>query len=300
MTWRSIMISRPASLRRTHASLAIIQEQTVYIPFEDIAVLVLNHREITLTHAVLATCAEYGIGVFSIGDNHMPNGIFTPFLQHSRATRTLRLQLQLPRPPAKRIWTSIVRRKIENQASCLQLAGIQGSDYLLSFVNKVRSGDTGNLEGVAAAWYFPRLFGSGFTRSQQRLVNSALNYGYAILRGAIARGLVAHGLLPSLGIFHSSEQNAFNLADDVIEPFRPVIDLIVAGMAYRDTDDLTPEDKAMLVNALNIDIDMPRGRMSVLSAIEQCIESLVRAYEPEHDTPLELPRLCGLEIHDMG
>lgn len=75
MTWRSIMISRPASLRRTHASLAIIQEQTVYIPFEDIAVLVLNHREITLTHAVLATCAEYGIGVFSIGDNHMPNGI---------------------------------------------------------------------------------------------------------------------------------------------------------------------------------------------------------------------------------
>ena len=210
------------------------------------------------------------------------------------------MQLQLPRPPAKRIWTSIVRRKIENQASCLQLAGIQGSDYLLSFVNKVRSGDTGNLEGVAAAWYFPRLFGSGFTRSQQRLVNSALNYGYAILRGAIARGLVAHGLLPSLGIFHSSEQNAFNLADDVIEPFRPVIDLIVAGMAYRDTDDLTPEDKAMLVNALNIDIDMPRGRMSVLSAIEQCIESLVRAYEPEHDTPLELPRLCGLEIHDMG
>ena len=240
MVWRSVMISKPAKLKREHFSLAIEQEATAFVPFEDIAVVVLNHREITLTHSVLSACAEYGISLFATGDNHQPSGVFLPFLQHSRATRMLRLQLELPKPVAKQTWAAIVRSKINNQAECLKLAGADGHDRLESYARRIRSGDAENLEGQAAASYFPKLFDANFHRSQDRWTNAALNYGYAVLRGTIARGLVAHGLLPSLGLFHASEQNAFNLADDLIEPFRPLVDLFVATQINRDDSELQP------------------------------------------------------------
>lgn len=299
MSWRSVVISRPAKLKREHYSLAIEQEQTAFVPFEDIAVIVLNHREITLTHPVLSACGEYGISLFATGDTHHPSGVFLPFLPHSRATRWLRLQLDLPRPVAKQTWASIVRKKIANQAACLRLAGRDGADRLESYARRVRSGDPDNLEGQAAAFYFSRLFGKDFYRKQEQFVNAALDYGYAVLRGTIARGLVAHGLMPSIGIFHASEQNAFNLADDIIEPFRPVIDLYVATSSIPETDELRSTDKAALVGLLNVDVGMPRGKMSVLSAIEHSIESLARIYDGGSETLLELPTLIELEQHRL-
>lgn len=153
------------------------------------------------------------------------------------------------------------------------------------------------MESQAAAFYFGQLFGSRFRRSQLNWSNAALNYGYAILRGAIARGLVAHGLFPSIGLHHHSEQNAFNLADDIIEPFRPVTDLHVAIHRDDEKESLTPDDKANLVALLNVDIGMPRGRMSVLSAIEHCIESLARVLDRNSEKLIELPELIGLEQH---
>ncbi len=299
MTWRSVVVSRPARLHREQSRLAIDQEQTAFVPFEDIAVIVLNHREITLTHAVLSACGEYGISLFATGDTHLPSGVFLPFLAHSRATRWLRLQLDLPRPVAKQSWAAIVRSKITNQAICLRLAGHDGADRLHSYARRVRSGDSGKMEGQAAAFYFSALFGAHFSRNQACFTNAALNYGYAVLRGAIARGLVAHGLLPALGLFHASEQNAFNLADDVIEPFRPLVDLFVSRRVTPEDDDLHPPDKIALVALLNVDVDMPRGRMSVLSAIEHAIESLARVYDGGDETRLELPVLVGLEQHHL-
>ena len=297
MAWRSVIISHPAKLKRDHHSLAIEQEQTACVPFEDIAVIVLNHREITLTHPVLSACGEYGISLFATSDTHHPSGVFLPFLTHSRATRWMRLQLNFARPVAKQTWARIVRQKISNQAICLRLVGRDGADQLESYARRVRSGDVGNLEGQAAAFYFVQLFGKGFHREQVRFVNAALNYGYAVLRGAIARGLVAHGLLPSLGLFHASEQNAFNLADDVIEPFRPIVDLFVSRNITADIDELRSEDKVQLVGLLNVDMGMPRGKMSVLAAIEQTIESLVRVYDGGSEKFIELPVLLGLEQH---
>lgn len=291
------MISRPARLRREHFSLAIEQQETAFVPFEDIAVIVLNHREITLTHPVLSACAEYGIGLFATGANHQPAGVFLPFLPHSRATRMLRLQLDIAKPAAKRAWAAIVRRKIANQAACLNLAHKDGAERLESYARRVRSGDPDRLEGQAAAFYFPALFGAGFNRGQERHANAALDYGYAVLRGAIARALVAHGLLPSIGLFHASEQNAFNLADDVIEPFRPLVDLHVATRPRPDDAELQPEDKSRVVALLNADMGMPRGVMSALSAIEHAVESLVRLYEGETESTLELPTLVGLRQH---
>lgn len=300
MVWRSVVISQPAKLRRERFSLVVEQAQSARVPFEDIAVIVLNHREITLTHAVLSACGDYGIGLFSTGDNHQPNGVFTPFLSHSRATRMLRLQLDIGRPLAKRAWAKIVRAKIVNQAVCLTLAGKEGGDRLESYARRVRSGDTGRMEAQAAAFYFPQLFDRSFDRTQQSWTNSALDYGYAVLRGAIARALVAHGLLPSIGLFHSSEQNAFNLADDLIEPFRPLVDLHVAKHRHpagAGSQELMPGDKAALVSLLNSDVRMPRGEMTVLAAVEQAVEALVRLFDGGSEHVLELPRVIGLGQH---
>lgn len=296
MGWRSVMISRPAKLRREHFSLAVEQEETAYVPFEDIAVIVLNHREILLTHPVLSACAEYGIGLYATGSNHQPSGVFLPFLPHTRTTRLMRQQLDISRPLVKQAWARIIRAKIENQARCLRLAGRTGAERLDSLAHRVRSGDSENLEGQAAAWFFVHLFGQGFQRSSERWTNAALDYGYAILRGAIARGLVAHGLHPPIGLFHSSEQNAFNLADDLIEAFRPLVDLHVFRHHATTEGDLNSQDKAALIALLNVDMAMPQGRMSALSAIEYAVESLVRLFEDEN-TALELPILIGLDAH---
>lgn len=300
MVWRSVVINQPAKLKREHFALVVEQDSSARVPFEDIAVIVLHHREITLTHPVLAACAEYGISLFSTGDNHQPNGVFLPYLSHSRATRMMRLQMQLERPIAKRAWAEIVRAKIQNQARCLTLTHSQNADRLDSLARRVRSGDSENMEAQASAIYFRALFGANFDRSQPGWINAALDYGYAIFRGAIARGLVAHGFLPSLGLFHRSEQNAFNLADDVIEPFRPVVDLFVAKNRPLDAAaDLAPADKANLVALLNVDIKMPRGTMTSLAAIEHAIEAIARVYEgaPEGEGALELPHLLALAQH---
>jgi CRISPR-associated protein Cas1 len=292
------MISRPAKLRREHYSLAIEQEQTAFVPFEDIAIIVLNHREITLTHPVLSACAEYGIGLYATGHNHQPAGVFLPFLSHSRSTRMMRLQLNIAKPRIKQAWAGIVRRKIENQATCLRLCNKAGMDRLESYARRIRSGDPDNLEGQAAAFYFTQLFGKGFQRAEENWTNAALNYGYTVLRGAIARGLVAHGLHPTIGLFHDSEQNAFNLADDLIEPFRPLVDLHVAKHPATTKGDLMPEDKSALVALFNIDVAMVQGRMSVLSAVEYAVESLVRLFE-EDTNELQLPTLIGLQPHRL-
>jgi CRISP-associated protein Cas1 len=302
VVWRSVVINQPAKLKREHFALVVEQEQSARVPFEDIAVIVLHHREITITHPVLSACAEYGIGLFSTGDNHQPNGVFLPYLQHSRATRMMRLQMQIDKPLLKRAWATIIKAKIDNQARCLNLVGAKDADRLESLARRVRSGDPDNMEAQASALYFRALFGASFDRSQPIWTNAALDYGYAILRGTIARGLVAHGFLPSIGLFHRSEQNAFNLADDVIEPFRPIVDLHVAKLRPADdAADLEPKHKAELVALLNVDVGMSRGVMSAISAIEHNIESLVRLYESTRvgadDALLELPQLIGLKQH---
>ena len=298
MVWRSVVINQPARLKREQFALLVEQEQFARVPFEDIAVIVLNHPQITLTHPVLSACAEYGIGLYATGDNHQPSGVFLPFQSHSRATKMLRLQLALDKPTGKRAWAYMVQSKINNQAFCMKLLSRGDHERLESYSRRVRSGDTGNMEAQASAYYFPQIFGKGFHRGQSTWTNAALDYGYAVMRGACARALVAHGMLPTIGLFHSSEQNAFNLADDLIEPFRAIVDLHVAtNRKLDDEQELVPADKAALVSLLHVDVRMPRGVMSVLAAVEQAAESLMRLYDGGGEALLEMPQLIGLNLH---
>lgn len=293
------MVSQPAHLKREHSALVVEQGASRgRVPFEDIATLVLNHRDISLTHAVLSACAEHGVALYCCGDNHQPNGVLLAYQQHSRATGRLRQQLALDKPTTKQAWSRIIQAKIDNQAACLAHLRLDGAERLSAMARQIRSGDPDNLEAQASALYFVRLLGPDFTRAQDRWANAALNYGYAVLRGACARAVVSHGLNPSLGLFHHSEQNAFNLADDLLEPFRPLVDLHVASHPAADPlAPLSPADKVALVSLLNTDLRMPRGRMSALSAIDQAAASLWRVYGGAGAPTLELPELDGLHPH---
>lgn len=297
MVWHSVVISNPAKLSSKHGSLTIEQEETAKIPFEDIAVIVLNHRAITLTHPVLSACAEHGVGLYSTGKNYQPNGAFMPFLSHSRALQVMRRQLSVDKPTAKRTWQRIVKAKISNQALCLDFASCDGGDRVRGFVSSVRSGDPANIEAQASSVYFKSLFGGKFVRSSDSRINAALNYGYAIVRGSIARLLVAHGFLPAFGLHHHSEQNSFNLADDLIEPFRPLVDLYVRSKVVPDQEVLLPSDKAKLVELLHYDIAIGTEISSVLAAIEKSVISLGRVLSSSNPDAIELPALLPLRVH---
>ncbi len=271
------------------------------VPLEDVANLVLDHPEVTLTATLLSACAEEGITVITVDEKHLPNGVLTPFLAHHRTPKMIRAQLALGAPATKRLWQRLVQQKITNQAAMLLDAGsTEAGQRLHRMVQEVRSGDPTNVEAQAAQTYFRAIWGSGFRRSAQDLPNAMMNYGYAILRSALARALICHGFLPSLGLHHRSEQNAFNLADDLIEPFRPLVDRHVyetwLGLS-RDLTDLTPPLKGRMVGVLHRDCSHgPRApatpvTSTVLVATEAAVTSLARVCLQDDDpATLDLPR----------
>jgi CRISPR-associated protein Cas1 len=299
MGWRSVVVSKGATLRFGGHRLVIEQAESATVPLEDIAVLVLDSAEILLTSRLLSECAEAGITVLTVGRNHLPNGALLPFLPHSRSGKTLQRQLKVSLPAKKRAWQRIVQRKILNQGACLDLSGKEEGDRLAQLAGAVRSGDPDNQEAVAAQRYFRAMFGPQFHRARPILVNAALNYGYAVLRAAIGRTLASYGFVPALGLHHRSEQNAFNLADDWIEPFRPLVDLSVASCDWGEEErDLQPKDKAQLVSLLHHDIALGEEIQSVLAAIDLGVQSLGRFYEAGDPALLRLPVLLPLRLHD--
>jgi CRISPR-associated protein Cas1 len=228
------------------------------IPLEDIAHLIIDHQAVTLTASVLSQCADAGISVITVGPSHIPNAMLTPFLPHSRALKVIRAQLAASIPTTKRLWQRLIQQKIANQAALLLDIGEEGTgERLRHMAGTVRSGDPQNLEAQAARIYFRALWGHGFRRGPEGLTNIMLNYGYAVVRSALARALVCHGFLPALGLHHRSEQNAFNLADDLIEPYRPLVDRHVRAI-WLDIDSipagLSPHIKGQLVSLLHRDV----------------------------------------------
>jgi len=280
--WRSILITKGAKLSFKQNALLIEQDTAVRVSLEDISVLVLDSPVILLTSKLLSELAEKGISVITVKDQHIPNGVFWPFLPHSRNPQKIHLQLNLSKSATKRAWRQIVKQKIKNQAEHLHSHDKHNYHALLAVAERVRSGDPDNLEAYAAQIYFASLFGRNFHRKSGGLVNASLNYAYAIVRAAIGRSLVIYGFIPALGLQHSNEQNAFNLADDLIEPFRPLVDRKVVSTLKRyqeeNVSDLTPALKAELVGILHDDIQMQQEVMTMLASIDRLVQSLGRYY----------------------
>lgn len=297
MSWRSVIITQPTKLSVKNRQLKITQDEEWSIPMEDISSIVLETPRVNITSKVISLIADNKIVMYSCDDKHLPNGIFMPFDCHSRQLKTLKQQLNCTESFKKRCWQKIIIAKILNQSRVLNLCNknIMGT-YLENLSKNVKSGDSENKEAIAAKGYFSVLFGKKFSRNDDNVYNTALNYGYSIIRGAIARAITAYGYIPALGIHHKSELNNYNLADDFIEPFRPIVDLWVKtnvkiGMEFNQNI------RVELVNLLNVDVKIQGKMQSVNNAISVMVASYTTAINQENYKELELPELVPIKIH---
>ncbi|MEF9866382.1 MAG: type II CRISPR-associated endonuclease Cas1 [Oscillospiraceae bacterium] len=297
MPYRNLIIENPAEITVKNRQLIVSADIRHSVPIEDICSILLESTRSSVSTAALSALCDNGACVFVCDAKHTPCGVLMPYCAHSRQTAVLQKQMSLSLPRKKRLWQQIVKSKIKNQAECLSLCGKEKQAIALrKMAADVQSGDAGHIEGAAAALYFRALFGADFIRRQDDVQNAALNYGYAILRGFIARQLAAYGFTPCLGIYHCSELNAYNLADDFIEPFRPVIDLFVACNIGAEEKELCPQLKHSLYNLLNVDIAMNNGHYSVSYAIEKCVQSYSACISSEQEI-LQMPQLLEAKQH---
>jgi len=298
MGFRNVMILGDVELSLKNGRLAVKNEPGAMIPVEDIDTVLIENRQSSVSTALLSALSAQGAALFVCDEKHMPSAVLLPFHRHSRQSEVMQAQLDCARPAQKRVWQQIVMAKILNQAICLELQDqAEGARHLRAVAKSVRSGDEGNAEAVAAAYYFPRLFGKGFTRGEDEDArNAALNYGYAIFRGCIARNLAAYGFLPALGLHHRSALNQFNLADDIIEPFRPLVDLFVARTLEGPDDPFTPELRRQLYNLINYEIEVDGKTYGVSYAMELVVQGL-SALLAQRAAKLPLPTLQELRQH---
>ena len=298
MGFRNIKIDSHVKLSIKNQQLYIETDILRQIPLEDINCIIIENQTVTVSAYLLQKMADMGITVYVCDEKHLPNAVLLPMVRHSRHFKILKYQIEAGKPLQKRLWQQIVVRKIRNQALCLAYLDLDGSEELMKMCKEVQSGDRTHVEAKAAAFYFKSLYGLGFSRGNDHVINSALNYGYAIVRGLLARSIVCFGLEPSIGVFHHSELNNFNLADDMIEPFRPLVDLYVSqnyDVAEIDSD-LTPERKRDIFGIINYDMDV-KGEKRIIS---NCIDMLVASYSSALQgkrSDLELPELMQLQVH---
>lgn len=290
------MIRNPARLSLQRRQLLIgTDDGDATLPLEDLNALLLESPRVTLTSSLLAACQEHDVCVITCDAAHMPNGVLLPFQPHSRQGKVARIQLSWSEPLRKRLWQRVVQTKITNQADCLARTGSEEAGHRLRILaGQVTSGDVGNLEAQAARAYWPHLFGPDFRRSGNDSINAALNYGYAVVRAFVARSQVAHGLIPTFGLHHDNELNAFNLTDDMMEVFRPLVDETVKdlhqrGLVSPETPDLTADVRQELANSGNTRC-LIEGKIQTLStACDRLAAGLVAAIEARSPAVLPLP-----------
>lgn len=274
MGFRNIFVSSAAKLSVKNNQLVVKTDRERSFPLEDISAIMVESGRVTVTSRLVTRCREAGVPIFFCDEKHIPSALATGYNTHSRKLRILKAQSGIKLTLKKNLWGEITRQKIKNQAKVLGILGKEGEKDILSMARAVKPGDPDNLEGAAAAKYFRYLFGEGFHRADDNITNARLNYGYSVIRGVICRCLVTFGLEPCLGVHHHSELNGFNLADDLIEPFRPTVDLLVRSMDDTE-DDLTTEDKRRLFGLLSCDVSVDRQ----FQAVNRACEISVRSYQ---------------------
>ena len=235
-----------------------------------------------------------GVAITVTDETHTPCGMALPFHRHFQQGEMARLKVEMSAPLKKRLWQLIIQAKIRNQASALAACGRDGARTLMGAASRVGSGDIENVEARAAKFYFGRLFDKFARNDESNVRNAMLNYGYAVVRSGVARALTASGFIPALGIKHCSKTNAFNLADDLVEPFRPFVDVVVHGMTAKGIHDgsaLTVDDKQRLAGVLLNDGYFGKEAVTLLVATERTSESLARCLEGGSAALLVLPEL---------
>lgn len=298
MIKRTLFFGNPAYLKLRNKQLVVEladQDEVRTIPIEDIGVAVLEHQQITITHGVLAALLENNATVITCDDKYMPSGLLLPLAGNSVQSERFQHQISAKLPLKKQLWQQTMRQKILNQAYVLNKHSAQPYPCMTIWANEVKSGDTANVEARAAAFYWKYLFAAfpNFVREQDGdYPNNFLNYGYAILRAIVARALVSSGLLPTLGIHHHNRYNAYCLADDIMEPYRPYVDELVLDIISSNPEvtELTQDIKAMLLQIPVIDVVIDGKKSPLMVAATQTTASLAKCFLGE-ETQLSYPKM---------
>lgn len=296
MIKRTIEISREAAhLTVQHRQLLLKRDGAIVgsIPCEDVGVVLVDHPGTTYSHAALSSLAESDAALVICGSNHLPNAILLPLSDHSQIVWRLNDQINASKPLCKQLWKQLVQAKIRGQAANLS-RDLPAHAKLLDMARQVRSGDPTNLEAQAARVYWSNyLPEKAFRRDADADgINSLLNYGYAVMRAAMARALVAAGLVPAIGLHHSNRSNSFCLADDMMEPLRPLVDDRARELFRQGYDRLHQEAKAGLLNLLADPVIMGREHGPLMVKLHRMTASLVRCFRRESKR-LELPMAFG-------
>ena len=292
MLKRTLVFSSPMILSLKNQQLVLTfkdspdEKQTV--PIEDIGVVLLEHQQTSITLPLLNALAENEVQVVICNSKGMPNAMLQSMNSNNLQGKTLRNQIACGEVLKKQLWKQVVEAKIRNQASLLDSVGENGN-VLKPFYSNVRSGDVDNREGIAARIYFQHLFGESFIRNRDNPgINALLNYGYSILRAASCRAIVSSGLLPAIGIYHHNRSNAYPLADDLMEPFRPFVDGVVYDLAMRGNTELTKEVKGELISVLYADTLFEKIKRPLSVGLSMTTASMVKCLSKELNT-ISLP-----------
>ena len=307
MIKRTLFFSNPAHLYKRNEQLCVSmnkanetedENKVVTIPIEDIGVVVLDNKQITLSHALIDALLQNNAALITCDDKHMPSGLMFPLDVHNTQTEKFRAQLDASEPLKKQLWQQTVSAKLANQGRLLKQMSLNpypktrqkqladASDYLMSFSKEVKSGDSDNHEARGAAIYWQNIFPPEMNFRRERTgeaPNNLLNYGYAILRAVVARGLVGSGALPTLGIFHRNKYNAFCLADDIMEPYRPYVDKIVWRIicSGEDWKELTPSIKKYFLEIPAMDIVIGGEQSPLMVGLQRTTAGLMKCFEGE-------------------
>ncbi len=285
MIKRVLCIENPARLSLKLAQMVVeLQDVTRTVPIEDIGVVILDNKQITITHALIDALLANNVAIITSNDKHLPVGLVLPLDGHNLQSERFREQIDASEPLKKQMWQQTVVAKILGQAHVLGIQHIEHSN-MLKWAKEVRSGDTDNLEARAAAYYWRNVFeNEEFVRDSEGLPpNSLLNYGYSIVRAMMARALVGAGLLPTLGIHHHSRYDAYCLADDIMEPYRPFVDIKVQEMWKKGglTNDISSEHKRELLGVTTMDVNISGHRSPMMLAIHTTAQSVQKCYSGE-------------------
>lgn len=294
MGYRIIFLTNPAKLSIKNEQLLIDNGEITKIPLEDIECIMCDTAQVNLNAYLTAKLCEYAITFFVTNEKHHPCGMFLPLSRHSRHSEIINKQIQMSMPRKKQLWKSIVIQKIKNQSRVLMYSNIEQWSDVEILANRVLSGDSTNIEALVASKYFKLLYGKDFKRAEDNGINACLNYGYAILRSTIEKYLVVYGFEPALGLFHKNGLNNFNLADDIIEPFRPMVDLFVKNNITINSG-LTKQNRVGLLNLLSSEIMVNDKAYALSRGIELVVQSLSRSLVEK--TELDLPTIVPICQH---
>lgn len=294
MLKRTLVFANPMYLSLKNGQLVMAYkdcpDEKTTVPIEDIGVVLIEHQQVSVTLPLLNALAESNVQVVICNSKGLPASMLLNLDGNNTQGETLRNQMACGEVLKKQLWKQIIEGKIKNQAMLLDKVG-QNGDILKPLYCNVKSGDTDNREGIAARMFFQNLYGADFVRDRNAPgINALLNYGYTILRAAVCRALVASGLFPAIGIYHHNRSNAFPLADDVMEPYRPFVDEVVYDLAMQGKTELTKEVKAELMMVLYADTCFEKIQRPLTIGLSMTTASLVRCYARE-DSKLVLPIL---------